>query len=151
MCVQGQINLLFFFQYQKSQYHSQCLRLMLVSVSVSIVDTKVKSLSISLNFWDQFKKSQYQSQFLTPIYKVSVSKFDTILKVSVSVSKIETWYPESQSQLQHRKKGLAHPWCGGITIGFYPSYYLCWLISISSTQLGLFLNIKYQKLDKQLI
>ena len=50
MCVQGHIKLLFFFRYQKSQYQSQFLRLMLVSVSVSIFDTKVKILSISLNF-----------------------------------------------------------------------------------------------------
>ena len=55
----------------------------MVSVSVSIFDTKDKSLSISLNFWDQLIKSQ--SQNVIPI-----------LKVSVSVSKIETVHTESQ-------------------------------------------------------
>ena len=69
----------------------------MVSVSVSIFETKDKSASISLNFLDQFLKSQ--SQNLIPISKVSVS-----------VSKIETGYTESQSQ--HAKTGLAHPCLG---------------------------------------
>ena len=70
----------------------------MVSVSVSIFDTKDKSLSISLNFLDQFIKSQSQSENLIPI-----------LKVSVSVSKIEPGYTESQSQFKLAKTGLAHP------------------------------------------
>ena len=64
--------------------------------------SRIKSLSISLNFWDQFIKSQSQSQNLIPV-----------LKVSVSVSKIETGYTKSQSQSQHAKTGLAHP-CNSI-------------------------------------
>ena len=71
----------------------------MVSVSVSIFETKDKSASISLNFLDQFLKSQSQSQNLIPISKVSVS-----------VSQIETGYTESQSQ--HAKTGLAHPCLG---------------------------------------
>ena len=90
MWVQGQIKLLFFFQYQKSQYQSQCLRLMLVSVSVLIFDTKNKSL----RFRDQFIKSRSQNSI--PTFKVSVSK-------------IESGWTESQYQSQHAKNGLAHP------------------------------------------
>ena len=67
-------------------------------VSVSIFDTKDRSLSISLNFLDRFVKSQFQSQNLIPI-----------LKVSVSLSTIETGYTESQSQSQHSKTGFSHP------------------------------------------
>ena len=66
-------------------------------------------LSLSLNSLYQRQKSQYQSQFLRPSYKLSVSKFYTILKVSVSVSKIETGYTDSQSESQYAKTGLAHP------------------------------------------
>ena len=65
------------------------------SVSVSMFEID-DGLRFSLNFWDQFIKSRSQSQYLIPI-----------LKVSVSVSKIETGYNESQSQ--HAKTGLAHP------------------------------------------
>ena len=68
----------------------------MVSVSVSIFDTKDKSLSISLNFLDQFMKSQSQNLISN-------------LKVTVSVSKIETGYTEAQSQSQHAKSGLAYP------------------------------------------
>ena len=94
MCVQGHIKLLFFFAKSK------------VSVSVSMFETD-DGLSLSLNFWYQRQKSQYQSQFLRPIYKVSVSvsKFDTNFKslslsiknwdqlhwVSVSVSTYKIW------------------------------------------------------------
>ena len=90
MCVRGHIKLSFCFRNQKSQYQSQCLRLMMVSVSVSIFDTEDKSLSISPNFWDQCIKSQSQSQNLIQILKfsVSVTKFDTNFKsLSHSINK----------------------------------------------------------------
>ena len=56
------------------------------------------------------QKSQQQSQILRPNYKrISLSlKIDT--KVSVLISEIETGYTESQSQSQHSKTGVAHPW-----------------------------------------
>ena len=72
---------------------------MIDSVSASIFDNKDKSLSNSLHFLEQFIKPQSQSQNLIPI-----------LKLSVSVSIIETGYAESQSQSQHAKTGPAHPW-----------------------------------------
>ena len=89
MCVQSYIKLLFCLEI-KSLNQSKFLRLMMVSVSFSIFDTKDKSFSISLNLWDQFIKSQ--SQNLIPI-----------LKVSFSVSKIETRYTEVSLSLNMQK------------------------------------------------
>ena len=70
----------------------------MVSVSVSTFETKDKSLNISLNFLDEFIKSQ--SQNLIPILKVSVSvsKIETGLhRVSVSVSTCKNWSHTSLS------------------------------------------------------
>ena len=68
-------------------------------------------LRISLIFLDQFMKSQSQSQNLI-----------TILKVSVSVSKIETGYTECQSQSQHAKTGLAHPCINQVCLVQEPNF-----------------------------
>ena len=49
---------------------------------------------LSLNFWYQRQKSQYQSQLFRPIYKVSVSKFDTNFKsLSLNMQKLVLHIP----------------------------------------------------------
>ena len=77
----------------------------------------IQSLSISLNSWDQ---SESQSQLLRPKWKVlvSVSIFETIVKVSVSVLTLDTnnqifsldfWYPQPKISVSKWKIGLAYP------------------------------------------
>ena len=62
-------------------------------------------------------KKQKCVQFCgTPCIKSQSQNLIPILKVSVSVSRIETSYTESQSQSQHAKTGLAHPCLGTRTL-----------------------------------
>ena len=66
----------------------------MVSVSVSIFETKDKSLSISLNFWDHFYKvSVSVSKFDTNSKSLSLSikNWDWVHWVSVSVSTCKNW------------------------------------------------------------
>ena len=66
----------------------------MVSVSVSIFETKDQSLSISLNFWDHFYKvsvsvSKFDTNFKS--LSLSIKNWDWVHWVSVSVSTCKNW------------------------------------------------------------